>query len=376
MHILLIAKAPLNEFLLFAMLNIISILSYASQIGLGICLLMALEQLFSRRRNSINIISSLLLFCNAAIIMGSLLIAYEIPFHYPWSIYFFITSLYSIGPLNLFYYNALTNTREIALRKLLIHLIPALLVLIIETSFQCMDHTIKVSILKSFISPMMFNKTTILIITSAIHPQTYLLYLVSMEFSLWGAQDIREEITVITMVNMLAIIAGIVLFLGFILGYSILFLTGSSLISLIHMVIFIAHSRSPHFFHILKRHIAEKKYKNSLLKGINTNDIANRLEYLMKTEKLYTDYELSMPKLAKKLYLTPHQLSQFLNEQMTENFQSYINRHRIEEACRLLREEPESTILSICFHVGFNSKSAFNRAFKKYTGRNPVDFRK
>jgi AraC-like DNA-binding protein len=38
--------------------------------------------------------------------------------------------------------------------------------------------------------------------------------------------------------------------------------------------------------------------------------------------------------------------------------------------------ETDKTILEILYHVGFNSKSAFNRAFLKNTGTSPTEFRK
>lgn len=39
-------------------------------------------------------------------------------------------------------------------------------------------------------------------------------------------------------------------------------------------------------------------------------------------------------------------------------------------------ENRKLTILEILYEVGFNSKSVFNTAFKKYTGMTPTDYRK
>jgi AraC-like DNA-binding protein len=57
------------------------------------------------------------------------------------------------------------------------------------------------------------------------------------------------------------------------------------------------------------------------------------------------------------------------------DFRNFINRFRVEEAQRLLKSDPEMSILTICFEVGFNSKSTFNTAFKKISGITPRDYR-
>ena len=56
----------------------------------------------------------------------------------------------------------------------------------------------------------------------------------------------------------------------------------------------------------------------------------------------------------------------------------FINSYRIKEAKRLLKNRlnEKSTILEILFEVGFNSKAAFNKAFKKKTGLTPSEYMK
>ena len=71
----------------------------------------------------------------------------------------------------------------------------------------------------------------------------------------------------------------------------------------------------------------------------------------------------------------PHQLSQFLNERLETSFTRYVNSFRVEEAKWLLLEKPARSILSICYQVGFSSKSSFNSVFKNITGFTPTEFR-
>ncbi|HNF16549.1 MAG TPA: helix-turn-helix domain-containing protein, partial [Leptospiraceae bacterium] len=80
--------------------------------------------------------------------------------------------------------------------------------------------------------------------------------------------------------------------------------------------------------------------------------------------------------LSEELGISVHQLSQILNERLGKNFHQYINEHRIEEAKRMILDEPERTVLSVAYAVGFNSKSAFSKAFRTFTGITAQEYRK
>jgi AraC-like DNA-binding protein len=67
-----------------------------------------------------------------------------------------------------------------------------------------------------------------------------------------------------------------------------------------------------------------------------------------------------------------------INERLEMNYSNFINSYRIQEAKILLfaPEKIDDSILDIAYEVGFNSKAVFNRAFKKFTGMTPSEFRK
>jgi AraC-like DNA-binding protein len=98
----------------------------------------------------------------------------------------------------------------------------------------------------------------------------------------------------------------------------------------------------------------------------------------MKSKKPYLEPELTLEQLASQLSLKPRILSQAINAILRQNFYDFVNRHRIEEASRLLTnpKDEKITILEVLYEVGFNSKSSFNTLFKKYTGLTPTEFRK
>ncbi len=92
--------------------------------------------------------------------------------------------------------------------------------------------------------------------------------------------------------------------------------------------------------------------------------------------KVYRDPELTLDKLAELIRLQPRQLSNLIKRKFNKAFPEFINDFRISEAKRLL-EDPKHhhwSILAIGMEVGFNSKSTFNRVFKKTVGITPSEY--
>jgi len=120
-----------------------------------------------------------------------------------------------------------------------------------------------------------------------------------------------------------------------------------------------------------------KRYEKSTLTLDRADAYLKRLLDLMEKERPFTDGDLTLQKLAKTLGISPHHLSQMINEQLNQNFFEFINLYRIEEAKRMLVDPSMKhySILAISEEVGFNSKSAFNAAFKKHTQMTPSEFR-
>ena len=119
-----------------------------------------------------------------------------------------------------------------------------------------------------------------------------------------------------------------------------------------------------------------KKYEKSGLTPEAAEALHRRLQHLMNTEQLFKESELSLTDLAERLDTHPNYLSQIVNEKEGKNFYDYINSMRI-EAFLKMTADPKSrqfTLLALALDCGFNSKSAFNRYFKKATGRAPSDY--
>lgn len=126
-----------------------------------------------------------------------------------------------------------------------------------------------------------------------------------------------------------------------------------------------------------KRGNGSPKPRKAGLNELKINDITARIISLMEVEKLYQEPELTLQQLASRLDVSPHHLSQAINDGLKKSFYDLVNGYRVEEAKRLLLDDKtiSYTILSIGFEAGFNSKTTFNTVFKKFTGLTPSDFR-
>ena len=120
------------------------------------------------------------------------------------------------------------------------------------------------------------------------------------------------------------------------------------------------------------------KYETSSFKQSELIQIKEKLIQLMATQKPYLNPSLSLSDLAKKLSVPHRELSQVINESFNQNFYDFINKYRIAECKRLMNNssDQKKTIIEIAYEVGFNSKSTFNKAFKKHTGLTPKEFKK
>ena len=106
------------------------------------------------------------------------------------------------------------------------------------------------------------------------------------------------------------------------------------------------------------------------------SEFIHTLEKYMSEEKPYLYSNLTVEQLARKMEVQPRELSRAINQGLGKNFFEFISRYRIEEAKRQLDDATNTnSILQIMYESGFNSKSVFNTAFKKATGKTPSQYR-
>jgi AraC-like DNA-binding protein len=165
-------------------------------------------------------------------------------------------------------------------------------------------------------------------------------------------------------------------------GYVFLFLQQNAMIAVMiilanYMIIvsFRLDRKYSGYFLSIQKDASEVRYSRSMLGGIDTEAVMARLRELMELEETYLDAELSLPALAARLSIKPHQLSEILNRRLGSNFRAYVNSYRVRTAKRMLLDDERQSVLMIAFLSGFNSKNAFYAAFSKEEGMSPSDFR-
>lgn len=103
--------------------------------------------------------------------------------------------------------------------------------------------------------------------------------------------------------------------------------------------------------------------------------IFRHIEYLMNTEQVFLDPELSLNRIARKLTLPVRDVSRAINSKAGLNVSQYVNGLRVAEACKQLKSS-DASILTILYASGFNAKSNFNREFVRVMDSTPSEWRK
>lgn len=122
----------------------------------------------------------------------------------------------------------------------------------------------------------------------------------------------------------------------------------------------------------------EKKYNKFELPETQKEKILKDILQAMETKKLFLNNKLTLIDLSIEINTNKNYVSSIINEKMQKNFFQFVNEYRINEAKNLLTNKTYNnhSIEGVALTVGFNSKSAFNPAFKKQTGLTPSVYRK
>jgi len=123
-------------------------------------------------------------------------------------------------------------------------------------------------------------------------------------------------------------------------------------------------------FGIMKR-VQLGKYKPVILGNLFDAELDAITNYI---GEHYPDSTLSLTSVAETCAMHQDKVSALIRQGYGQTFKQYLNRLRLTEAQRLLRET-DRQISEIAFAVGYNSVSHFNRVFKQFYSCTPREYR-
>lgn len=106
------------------------------------------------------------------------------------------------------------------------------------------------------------------------------------------------------------------------------------------------------------------------------DDIFERLESLMKNEKIYRELNLTRERVSELMNSNRTYLSQVIKEKTGQSFITYINDFRINEAIEILSDpKNDMPLKALSSHLGFSSITTFYKLFKDKVGMTPAKYR-
>ncbi|HNQ68645.1 MAG TPA: helix-turn-helix domain-containing protein [Bacteroidales bacterium] len=124
----------------------------------------------------------------------------------------------------------------------------------------------------------------------------------------------------------------------------------------------------------------EHEKEKSVSSGLDESrkkELHEKMIVLFEKDKIYLNPSLTLDFIAKELDTNRSYVSQVINECFESNFYNLINKYRIDEAVKMLQDEKFSnySIEGVANSCGFASRSSFSSSFKKFTGKNPSDYK-
>jgi AraC-like DNA-binding protein len=156
-------------------------------------------------------------------------------------------------------------------------------------------------------------------------------------------------------------IVGLAIFLGIVCGaFGIWFLRAHSRA--------LAASLNSH----LRNDLPFVAYRQLTLEPFKDKEKAAILQFIATN---YTNPELDMDCVAARIGANREKIKEILKMELGMTFTRYLNKLRLTEAARLLRDKAGEPVAEIAYSVGYANVSYFNKLFKEEFGCTPKAFR-
>jgi AraC-like DNA-binding protein len=318
------------------------------------------------------------------IVGGAVLLTSNYVFVYPHLSRLHHPFVFAAAPLLYLYIRELTATEKQFRKKDLLHFIPFALCTIYLLPYYFQSSASKINYLVAEYREPSFGRWYY--VRSAIFLTQSLVYLVLIVITIVRYAKNRpqrntdREKAVLFEIRFF-VVASVVLWIGAMVRY-VTDYSGNLVLPLGVSVLIYAmaylHMRRPAATTTEKAEPATRKYEKSTLTAERSQKYLERVIRSMEQDKAFNDGELTVQKLADRLAIPAHHLSQTINEGLGQTFFDFINSYRVDEAKRKLVDPAckHLSVLGIAEAVGFTSKSSFNSVFKKHTNMTPSEFRK
>ncbi len=357
-----------------------SIIKY-SEFSCGVILfLFASIQVIYKNRDFINYNLAGLYFCLSYVILTLWAFKSGLILYVPWLLYTDMTAAFAIGPFSYFYMKTVLGIKTRSQLKYLLHFIPAVIVLCAIITSNIVDGELVRHYLHFPTKYPVYNLNPLIRaidFISNLYMIFYFILIVKNIYSLLNKNTHKsfKELKIVLYYMLLILVFSVMMLMASVLGNNILNITAIYLLTFSGVWYFFFCFRYPEFSQNAIKEAKIIRYEKSMLNGIDSDVVLDRLDDLMEEEKIFIDEELTLQKLSTLLMITPHQLSKILNSKRKMNFRTMLNSYRVKESMKQMADNPDKTILEIALASGFNSKSSFNAVFLKSTGVTPSDYK-
>ncbi|HSF14269.1 MAG TPA: helix-turn-helix domain-containing protein [Vicinamibacteria bacterium] len=303
----------------------------------------------------------------------------EVP--HVWGFVWFFPYLY--GPLLYLYVRALTEASFRLRRGFAVHFLPFVVCLLVFTRFYLLPAEVKRRLLESTYDSVSGSANPVVLTFWALQFVHFVCYLVASLRRLGeSAGSEQQTLWLRRLFAAFALSFSCWFLYGIALTFGVSYSRGIDTAATMAMTVSIygvgyTALRVPELFVGELLRLRRGRYEGSTLTEAAISEYRERLVAVMESNRPHVDANLRLLDLASLLEVPPYQLSQVINQGFGLRFNDFVNRYRVEEAKRLLSDPArrDESLLSLAFEAGFNNKTSFNQAFKKYTRMTPSRYR-
>lgn len=310
----------------------------------------------------------------------------QIGLEYPHFVFLGTSFNLAFGPLIYFYIQSSKNSEiKLEIRHLL-HLIPFVLHLVYSiVIYHSQSGAYKVSFIKQALATQAYSSDTsadlVTILFASfvyVHIAAYMVIsrrhlLKKSDFGNDSLRWLKKVWTAILIISLFGLVQFLFLSMGISQQPYSGYVAASIAIGYIYYSAVIVIRKPDGIFNPRK----PDKYHHSSLSETESTDILRLLRKHMTEQETYKSPDLTLKSLASQIEFSDRHISQVINEQLGQNFHDFLNEYRVNEFKKQL-QNPENNHLNlfgIALNCGFNSKSSFNTAFKRFTGQTPSQFK-